>query len=283
VDIRFIDVSVELAGKLRLHGVSMGVKQGELVGLLGPSASGKSTLLRALAGHLRMAGGDIYINGRSVSRGGSGQWHRGLLGFGPDTNDVGFVQQIDLIQAGLTVREILQFAARQMGLGAAEARERSEKAGQQCNLGPLMDRVAISGNGQMNLSGGQLKRVCVGIEVLRGPRVLVLDEPTTGQDPKNTKDLMDLFRRLTRDGVTVLMSTHDLGTLDNFDKVTALCLGHLAYFGPPAGFAPYFNAESAEAVYASLPDREERLPDAARLAQEFKASPQYRKYCGGDA
>lgn len=280
VDIRFAKVSVEIAGKLRLQGVSFGVRQGELVGLLGPSASGKSTLLRALAGQARMASGDIYVNGRPVRGGGrGGEWYRDLLGFGPDTNDVGFVQQIDLLQPELTVREILQFAARHMGLGVTEARRRTDRAGEQCNLGPLMDRVAIAGSGQMNLSGGQLKRVCVAIEVLRQPRVLVLDEPTTGQDPKNTKDLMDLFRALAQSGVTVLMSTHDLGTLAAFDKVTALCLGHLAYFGPPEEFASYFGAPTPEHVYASLPDREDKLADAARLAERFRASTLYTKFC----
>src|SRR5262249_52031587 len=131
------------------------------------------------------------------------------------------------------------------------------------------------------LSGGQLKRVCVAIEVLRGPRVLVLDEPTTGQDPKNTNDLMVLFRSLAQTGVTLLMSTHDLRTLDLFDKVVALCLGRLVYYGPPGEFAPFFNARSAEDVYASLPDREDKQDDAMRLAERFRASALYRTYCGG--
>ena len=141
------------------------------------------------------------------------------MGFREETYEVGFVQQIDLVQPGLTVREILEFAARHMGLQAAEAEQRAAKAGELCNLGPLMDRVAQLGNGQLNLSGGQLKRVCVAIEVLRQPRILVLDEPTTGQDPKNTDDLMNLFRSLAQDRVTLLMSTHDLRNLALFDKV----------------------------------------------------------------
>lgn len=283
IDIRFVKVSVEIAGKLRLRQVSFGVRQGEMVGVLGPSASGKSTLLRALAGQQPMAEGDIYVNGRSVGRGNDArQWFKGLLGFGPDTREVGFVQQIDLLQPDLTVREILQFAARHMGLSVADARTRADHAGSLCNLGTLLERVAISGNGQMNLSGGQLKRVCVALEVLRQPRVLVLDEPTTGQDPKNTNDLMNLFRRLAQEGVTLLMSTHDLRNLILFDKVVAVCLGYLAYFGPPEGFAPHFGAATAEEVYESLPDREDRVPEAVQLAEAFRATPLYLKHCGVD-
>ena len=283
IDIRFAKVSVQIAGKLRLREVSVSIAKGEMVGVLGPSASGKSTLLRALAGQQRIVGGDIYVNGRSIgSAEGGRSWFQSVLGFGPDTREVGFVQQIDLLQPDLTVKEILQFAGRQMGLAAAEAGDRANWAGEMCNLGTLLDRVALSGNGQMNLSGGQLKRVCVALEVLRQPRVLVLDEPTTGQDPKNTNDLMNLFRRLAQEDVTLLMSTHDLRNLALFDKVIVLCLGHLAYFGSPDAFPAHFGASSAEEVYESLPDREDRLSEAEGLASAYRAQPLYQKLCGVD-
>jgi len=190
------------------------------------------------------------------------------------------VQQIDLLQPELTVREILQFAARQMGLPAAEARARADRAGELCNLGTLLERTAISGTGAMNISGGQLKRVCVALEVLRQPRVLVLDEPTTGQDPKNTDDLMRLFRRLAQEGVTLLMSTHDLRSLAYFDKVVAVTLGHVAYFGPPEGLTRHFATSTAEDVYSLLPDREDRLAEAAALADAFKKTGLHREHCG---
>jgi ABC-type multidrug transport system ATPase subunit/pSer/pThr/pTyr-binding forkhead associated (FHA) protein len=281
IDVRFAGVSIEIAGKLRLRDVSFGVGHGEMVGVLGPSASGKSTLLKALAGQHRPAAGEIYVNGRPMTRGdGVRRWVSSLMGFGGDTYDVGFVQQIDLLQAELTVREILEFAARQMGHAGDEARARAGRAGEHCNLGPLMNRVALRGNGQLNLSGGQLKRVCVAVEVLREPRILVLDEPTTGQDPKNTDDLMNLFRSLAQRGVTLLLSTHDLRNLALFDKVIAVCLGHLVYCGPPGGFAGHFGANTAEEVYSSLPDREDRLPEAETLCRAFRATPMFKQYCG---
>jgi len=215
-----------------------------------------------------------------MSRGdGQWSWFTSLMGYRSETYEVGFVQQIDLLQAELTVREVLEFAARHMGHPAPEARGRAERAGEQCNLGPLMDRVALFGNGQLNLSGGQLKRVCVAVEVLREPRILVLDEPTTGQDPKNTDDLMNLFRALAQSGVTLLMSTHDLRNLALFDKVIVLCLGHLVYYGPPDGFASHFGAPTAEDVYASLPDREDRLAEAEALGRTFRTTSLYKRYC----
>ena len=280
VDVRFVEVSVDIAGKRRLHGVSLGVGQGEMVGLLGPSASGKSTLLKALSGEQPIAGGEMYVNGRSM-RQNSGRWNwfTSLMGYRGDAYEVGFVQQIDLIQPDLTVREILEYAGRHMGLANDAARQRAVEAGGLCNLGPLMDRVALLGNGRMNLSGGQLKRVCVAVEILRQPRILLLDEPTTGQDPKNTDDLMKLFRSVAQRGVTLLMSTHDLRNLVVFDKVAALCLGRLVYFGPPTEFAEYFGALTPEEVYDSLPDREEREAEAEALAARFRQTPHYRRYC----
>jgi ABC-type multidrug transport system ATPase subunit/pSer/pThr/pTyr-binding forkhead associated (FHA) protein len=280
IDVRFVDVSIDIAGKRRLHDLSLGAGHGELIGLLGPSASGKSTLLKALSGEQRIAAGEIYVNGRAMGKHqGQWNWFKSLMGYEGETYEVGFVQQIDLIQPELTVREVLEFAARHMGLGTEEARRRAASAAEVCNLGPLMDRVALLGNGRMNLSGGQLKRVCVGVEILRQPRILLLDEPTTGQDPKNTDDLMKLFRSVAQQGVTLLMSTHDLRSLIVFDKVAALCLGRLVYYGPPTSFAAYFGKASAEEVYDSLPDREERQGEAEQLAARFRETVHYRRYC----
>jgi ABC-type multidrug transport system ATPase subunit/pSer/pThr/pTyr-binding forkhead associated (FHA) protein len=280
IDVRFVDVSVDIAGRRRLHHLSLGATQGELVGLLGPSASGKSTLLKALSGAQPIAGGEIYVNGRPMRQHrGRWNWFTSLMGYEGDTYDVGFVQQIDLIQPELTVREVLEFAARHMGLPVDEARRRATDAGTLCNLGPLMDRVALLGNGRLNLSGGQLKRVCVAVEILRQPRILLLDEPTTGQDPKNTDDLMRLFRSVAQQGVTLLLSTHDLRNLAVFDKVAALCLGRLVYYGPPTSFASYFGKATAEEVYDSLPDREERQAEAEALATRFHQTDLYRRYC----
>jgi ABC-type multidrug transport system ATPase subunit/pSer/pThr/pTyr-binding forkhead associated (FHA) protein len=280
IDVRFAGVSVDIAGKRRLHSVSLGVGHGEMVGLLGPSASGKSTLLKALSGEQRIATGEMYVNGRPLRPNeGRWNWFSSLMGYRGEAYEVGFVQQIDLIQPDLTIREILEYAAQHMGLSDDAARKRAIDAGTMCNLGPLMDRVALLGSGKMNLSGGQLKRVCVAVEILRRPRILLLDEPTTGQDPKNTDDLMKLFRSVAQSGVTLLMSTHDLRNLVVFDKVAALCLGRLVYYGPPTSFASYFGAQSAEEVYESLPDREERQEEAKALADRFRETMQYRQYC----
>jgi ABC-type multidrug transport system ATPase subunit/pSer/pThr/pTyr-binding forkhead associated (FHA) protein len=280
IDVRFVGVSVEIAGKARLRDVSFGLKQGEMLGLLGPSASGKSTLLKALAGQLRVSSGDVYINGRSLIRDRRQRgWLDSLMGFRDDVYDVGFVQQHDLVQPGLTVREILTYAARHMGLDPARAEEQAAQASDLCNLNPLGDRVAQLEDGRLTLSGGQLKRVCVAMEVLRRPRILLLDEPTTGQDPKNTDDLMRLFRSLAQQGVTLLLSTHDLRNLALFDKVAVLCLGRLVYYGPPNGVALHFGAQTAEDVYAALPDKDERLTEAEALEQRFRVTPYFRQFC----
>jgi len=251
-----------------------------MVGLLGPSASGKSTLLKLLAGQYRLVEGEMYVNGRPLGQNPSKwNWLTSLMGFRDENYEVGFVQQIDLVQPGLRVREILEYAARQMGKSTSEAAIAADRTATLCNLGPLMDRVAQEHGGRLNLSGGQLKRICVALEVLRQPKILVLDEPTTGQDPKNTDTLMQLFRSLAQEGVTLLLSTHDLRNMELFDKVAVLCLGHLVYYGPPSSFPAHFNAQTAEAVYETLPDKEQLLPQAQELAKKFEASALYRRFC----
>jgi ABC-type multidrug transport system ATPase subunit len=90
---------------------------------------------------------------------------------------------------------------------------------------------------------------------------------------------MRLFRSVAQSGVTLLMSTHDLRNLAVFDKVAALCLGRLVYYGPPSSFASYFGAQTAEEVYGTLPDREERHSEAQSLADRFRETDLYRQYC----
>src|SRR4029079_14402501 len=122
VDVRFVGVSVEIAGKLRLRKVSLAAGQGEMVGLLGPSASGKSTLLKVLAGQYRLVEGEMYVNGRPMTQNQSRwNWLTSLMGFRGEDYQVGFVQQHDLVQPDLTVREILEYAARQMGMSHPDA------------------------------------------------------------------------------------------------------------------------------------------------------------------
>ena len=125
------------------------------------------------------------------------------------------------------------------------------------------------------LSGGQRKRVSLGIELLPKPGVLFLDEPTAGLDPRTETLMMMLFRQLANQGSTIVITTHLLGSFGVLDKVVVLVQGRLAYYGPGTKFLEYFKAESPPDVYDDLTDNN-TVPYALELKKKFQDAPLYQ-------
>lgn len=225
-------------GRALLTDITFGLHGSEFVGLLGPSGAGKTTLLHALngasaptAGQVRLLGIDIH---RDPARG------RQLIGHVP---------QDDVLHPDLTVRETLDFAVRIRlpgELGPDERRMRVDRVLEQVELSERADLPVRL------LSGGQRKRVSVGIELVTEPRILFLDEPTTGLDPKLEQNLMTLFRNIANGGRTLLMTTHVLQNAHLFDRLLVLHEGRLAFLGRPEDAVRYFGIEGLEQLYGSI-------------------------------
>jgi hypothetical protein len=125
------------------------------------------------------------------------------------------------------------------------------------------------------LSGGQRKRVSLGIELLPKPGVLFLDEPTAGLDPRTETLMMMLFRQLANQGSTIIITTHLLGSFGVLDKVVVMMQGRLIYYGPGTKFLEYFKAEAPPDVYDDLTDN--NTPTYAQeLKKRFAESSLYR-------
>ena len=133
-----------------------------------------------------------------------------------------------------------------------------------------------------NLSGGQRKRAAVALELISGPELLLLDEPTTGLDPGLERRLMELTRRLADRGQGVLLVTHATQSLDLCDRVAVMAPGgRLAYIGPPQGAPQAFGVERVEEVYAKLADEAERAVSPKRV--EASITPPRLASSGGSA
>ena len=230
-----IDVG-KVAGPVTiLQGISLSILPSEFVGLLGPSGAGKSTLMDALNGLRPATSGQVLINGRDIDR-----------DFDQFRQAIGYVPQEDIIHRELTVREALTYTG-QLRLPEGTA------------LGPLVDEVID----QMELteradtlvgalSGGQRKRVSLGVELLAKPGLLFLDEPTSGLDPGTEERMMHLFRRLADQGRTVLCTTHVMENANLFDLLVVLVKGRLAWFGPPADALRHFGIAKITQIYTRL-------------------------------
>jgi ABC-2 type transport system ATP-binding protein len=181
-----------------VRGLDLEVAQGELVAFLGPNGAGKSTTLRMLTTLLPPTSGTATVAGHDVV---SEQYAvRRAIGYVGQGNGAGHQQH---------GRDELVSQARAHGLSRSAARARADELVADLDLGAVADRKALS------LSGGQRRRLDIALGLVHTPRVLFLDEPSTGLDPQNRANLQELVRRLHADtGSTVVLTTHYLEEAD---------------------------------------------------------------------
>ena len=245
--------------KLLLDDISLVVKPRELIGLLGPSGAGKSTLMNALNGFVPPTNGQVFYNRADL--------YQNLDSL---KSTIGFVPQEDIMHRQLTVRRCLYYAGKLRlpeDLSDEEINKRVEEMLDILKLGPQCWDNPVA-----TLSGGQRKRVSLGIELLPKPGVLFLDEPTAGLDPRTETLMMMLFRQLANQGSTIIITTHLLGSFGVLDKVVVLVQGCLAYYGPGAKFLEYFKAEAPPDIYDDLTDNN-NAEYALELKKRYAESP----------
>jgi zinc/manganese transport system ATP-binding protein/zinc transport system ATP-binding protein len=211
-----------------LEDLTLAVPPGAFVGIVGPSGAGKTTLLRALLGAVPTLRGSIRIFGKELSQDGR-------------VPRVGYVPQLETVDWNfpVTVREVVA-----MGL-SAQGRLFSLpwlSRGDWMRIQVLLDRLGI---GELidrhirDLSGGQQQRVFLARALIREPRLLLLDEPTSGVDIKTRHDVLHLLAELNHDGVTVVLATHDLNSVAAHLPLV-LCLNRrvVAFGAPSSVFTP---------------------------------------------
>ncbi|MEW2377800.1 ABC transporter ATP-binding protein [Micromonospora sp. NPDC047812] len=198
------DLVVERGGRRVLHGVSARVPRGSVTGLLGPSGSGKTTLLRAVVGVQVVGAGTVTVLGRPA---GSPELRR----------RVGYLTQAPSVYADLTVRENARYFAALHGRGRAEA----DRAVAEVGLG------SAAGQQVGTLSGGQRSRASLACALVGEPELLVLDEPTVGQDPVLRADLWARFHAMAAAGTTLLVSSHVMDEAARCDRLLLIREGRL--------------------------------------------------------
>jgi len=217
-------------GKVRaLRALSCGVRAGRVTGLLGPSGSGKTTLIRAIVGVQVVRSGTVTVLGEPAGS-------RALR------DKIGYVSQSPSIYQDLTVLENARYFAAIAGVGAAAARQAVRDVG----LASAADQLVG------NLSGGQRSRASLACAIVGDPPVLVLDEPTVGQDPVLREELWDAFRQRALAGATVLVSSHVMDEANRCDSLMLIRDGALLADDTPAAIKRHAGTDDMDRAFLQL-------------------------------
>lgn len=215
-------------GKPLLEPVSLVAYPSELIAMMGPAGAGKTTLLKSLNGYSRPNSGQVFFNGLDLYR-----------NYDRFCQQLAYVPQDDIVHPELTVREALYFSARlRTDLSDSEIETRIDKLLAELNLSDKKNTIIGSPENKV-LSGGQRKRVNIAMELITDTPVLFLDEPTSGLSSYDAEGVVQLLKRLARQGKTIIATIHQpsLKVFKEFDNLIMLARdsggsGTLAFFGP---------------------------------------------------
>ncbi|HEX6966037.1 MAG TPA: ABC transporter ATP-binding protein [Gemmatimonadaceae bacterium] len=214
---------------LAVHDLTLELRQGETLALIGPNGSGKTTTLKAALGLVRPSHGRVAVDGHDVAT--DGRTARARLGYLP--------QRI-AFPDGCTARELLRFYARLRGAAPSHTER-------------LLARTALDGAADRAVegySGGMRQRLGLAIALLGEPQALVLDEPTAALDPSGALLLRDILADIQREGITVLLSSHDLAEVAALaHRIGIFVAGRLALLGTTAELVRGLGVPGLEDTY----------------------------------
>lgn len=227
-------------GQIGLRDINFIEKSGRLIGIMGASGAGKSTLMNVLNGSLTPSKGEVTINGHNIHK--QKENIEGLIGF---------VSQDDLLIEELTVFQNLYFNAKLCFDNYSKKQLTMVVSRMLQNLGLFEIRHMVVGNPlNKKISGGQRKRLNIALELLREPAVLFLDEPTSGLSSRDSENIMDLLKELSRKGKLIFVVIHQPSSeiFKMFDKLILLDTGgYMIYNGDPVESIVYFKSHSHQA------------------------------------
>jgi ABC-2 type transport system ATP-binding protein len=236
--VEITDLVVDRGRREVLHGITTHIAAGEITGLLGPSGSGKTTLIRAVVGVQVIRSGRVAVLGQPA-------------GAAALRHAIGYVAQSRSIYADLTVRENVRYFASLYRLGRHEADRTIRDVGLAGQAGQLVAQ----------LSGGQRSRASLACAMVSRPPVLVLDEPTVGQDPVLRDELWQRFRRLADDGTTLLVSSHVMDEANRCDRLLLIRDGMIIADDTPSAVKAAAGTDDLDEAFLRLiRQREEVAP-----------------------
>lgn len=232
------NISRDIDGKRILHNISTTIKPCEFIAVVGPSGAGKSTMMKSLNGLSPATSGQVLVNGMDF-----------YSNFDEFRTIIGYVPQDDIVHTQITVEKALYYSAL---LRIPEMKKEEIYNRIYSILGKLEIEKRASAKIKV-LSGGERKRVNIGVELISDPRLLFMDEPTSGLDYGTIIKIMDLCREMADEGKSIFMVSHPL---EKFELLDFLCVltrgGRLACFAPPDEVLNYFGVKRFLEIFLEL-------------------------------
>ena len=237
-----------------VRGLSFSVNEGELFAFLGVNGAGKSTTISIICGELSMDSGTVLVNGHDASS-----------DIDKIKRDLGVVFQSSVLDKNLSVKDNLMSRAGLYGIFGNDFKTRLDE------LAEMLDFKDIINRRVGRLSGGQRRRIDIARALIHKPKILILDEPTTGLDPQTRKITWDAIYKLRKEGMTVLLTTHYMEEASDADYVIIIDSGKKVAEGTPIELKNKYTGDfiilygTPESVIANLNIDYEKIGDSIRI------------------
>lgn len=213
-----------------LNHINLDIKEGEIIGLIGPSGSGKTTLVKAIMGMIKIDSGEVYVLDQKI----------------PNLNvlkEIGYMAQSDALYEELTAKENMEFFGKMFKLSKKEISVRIEYTSKLVNLqNDLSKKVS-------NYSGGMKRRLSLAIALIQDPKLLILDEPTVGIDPKLRFSIWKELKLLKEQGKTIIVTTHVIDEAEKCDKLALIRDGSIIADGTVEQLKQNFKVNTVEEIF----------------------------------
>jgi ABC-2 type transport system ATP-binding protein len=235
ITIKAVGLTKKFASNVAVNELSLEIEEGEIFGLVGPDGAGKTTTMRLLTGILEPTSGEGWVYGKHILKESESL-----------KDHIAYMSQRFGLYEDLTVMENLNFYADIFGVSIKKRTSRIDRLMDFSNLTPFKNRLA------RNLSGGMKQKLGLSCALVHTPKVLFLDEPTSGVDPVSRRDFWQILYELLKENVTILFSTSYLDEAERCRRVGLIHKGRLLKCDIPANIKNERKAETLEEAFISI-------------------------------
>jgi ABC-2 type transport system ATP-binding protein len=216
-----------------VKGISLNIESGEMFGIIGPDGAGKTTTIKILCGLINPLSGNIYLMDKNINK------ERSLI-----QSNIGYLSQKFSLYRDLTIDENIEFFASIHNI--KDFQERRNELLQFTNLTQFRDRLAN------NLSGGMKQKLALACSLIHKPKILFLDEPTTGVDPISRRDFWKILANLKKEGITIVLTTPYLDEAERCTRVAFMNEGEILDVGTPSELKLKMKGDVVELVCSDI-------------------------------